>query len=58
MLVAKSKIKDYVKKEHGMRFSASAFDAVNEAVKKLLDDAAKAADDAKRITVKPEDFDE
>ena len=56
VLVVASKVKKYIKEEHGMNTSASALDALTESVKQSCDTAADTAQAAGRKTVMDKDF--
>ena len=54
-LIVASKVKEYIRGK-GCQTSSDAVDAVNDAVHKMLDDAAKRAQANKRATVRPQDL--
>jgi histone H3/H4 len=56
LLVVVSKVKKYVKEEHGMSTSATALEALTEAIKNSCDQAAETAAADNRKTIMDRDF--
>lgn len=56
MMVVAAKAKAYLRDTHGVRIGADALGALNLVVQKACDQAARAALDDKRQTIKERDF--